>query len=173
MENNSSQNFQEANSYSSENEEYEKQYNASDLKRDIYSTNNEIVEASNICSKPAVQLNNFIINMKSEISNLNSLLNKKRSSYENTIKTQNDIINKNNLFYNDYNNFLIKFFHFNSEGNNNSYDNGHNTYSFGLNDDLELNENSRKVNFGYLNNFNEEKKLTESNQEYKIIGLVI
>lgn len=113
--------------------------------------------------------------MKVNISSLNSLLNKKRKKYENSIKQQNESKDKINFFYNDYNNFLIKFFHFNSEGNYDSSNNGYKDFSFGLYEDLGLNENFKESNINYFyqqgssnKNFQENK-----NSEFKIIGIVI
>lgn len=113
--------------------------------------------------------------MKDDISGLNSLLNKKRKNYENLIIEQTESKDKINVFYNDYNNFLIKFFHFNSEGNYDSSNNANKEFSFGLYEDLGLNENFIEANnnnyFSQKESLN--KRITENkNTDYKIIGIV-
>lgn len=114
--------------------------------------------------------------MKFDQSNLNSLLNKKRKNYENSVKQQTESKDKINVFYNDYNNFLIKFFHFNLEGNYDFSNNGYKDFSFGLYEELGLNENYKESNINNNNYFytkgnsnrNDEKK----KNDFKTIGIV-
>lgn len=113
--------------------------------------------------------------MNFEISNLNNYLNKKRKNYENLTKEKNEATEENKFFYNDYNNFLIKFFHFNSEINSDFSNNGIKTFSFGLGEDLELNEINKKYNNNhfYYNPSNDKNQiLQKNNSDFKTIGIV-
>lgn len=113
--------------------------------------------------------------MKVDMSSLNCLLNKKRKKYENLIKQQMESKDKINVFYNDYNNFLIKFFHFNSEGNYDSSNNGHKEFSFGLYEDLGLNECFKDVsnNYFYQKDLSNKSLIENKKEDFKIIGIVI
>ena len=132
-------------------------------------------------SKNNNELKKFLSSMKHEIFNLNSLLNKKRKMCEIEAKKNNNNNNSDNkYFYNDYDNFLIKFFHFNSNKNPTFQNDGIKSLSFGLgNNNLALEEqNSEFLNKSKINFF-ENPKNKENSKNYssnlsnrKIIGLV-
>lgn len=126
------------------------------------------------------ELKKFLSTMKFEISNLNSLLNKKRKMCEIEAKENNNNNSDNKFFYNDYDNFLIKFFHFNSNKNPTFQNDGIKSLSFGLgNNNLALEEqnseflNKSKINF-FENPKNKEnfKNYPSNLSKRKIIGLV-
>ncbi len=127
-------------------------------------------------NKPIEQFKHLLRNMKIEISNFHTFLNRKRKTYEVMLKEKIESIEENKIFYNDYNNFLIKFYHFNSKGNYDSSNNCYKDFSFGLSQDLELNENkSNYYNYSLFKNQNNkrfEENKTNNKSDTKIIGLV-
>lgn len=145
------------------------------MRKDFYPINNLQGESESKGSQQAMQFKNILSNMKVNISGLNSLLNKKRKKYEDSIKQKNESKERINVFYNDYNNFLIKFFHFNSEGNYDLSNNGYKDFSFGLYEELGLNENFKEStnNYFYQQGSSNKNLLENKNSEYKIIGVVI
>lgn len=140
-----------------ENSEEENQMGKFESNNNSHTKNFNITSDS---SKTQIQIKNFLSNMKHDISRLNTLLHKKRRHNEIMEKEKRSSDKQNDHFYSDYNNFLIKFFRFNSEKNTDSVINGIKTLSFGFGQDLELNECKNKQ----LKNTN--------NPELKIIGIV-
>ncbi len=161
------------NSVSSEFDNKDIDLNKSVIRTEFYQDNSPPEEPVSKGFQQAIQFKNILFTMKDDLSVLNSLLNRKRRKYFSLVKQQSESKDKINVFYNDYNNFLIKFFHFNSD-NYDSSNNGEKEFSFGLNEDLGLNENFNEANNNYFYQKNSSNKSLVEKKifDFKIIGIV-
>jgi len=171
---NTSKTYQEKISNASEfDDKDDDDFNESISRRDFSDINTQHLDLVNKGSQQAIQFKNILTNLKVDISCFNSLLSKKRKNYEDSFKKQNESKDKMNVFYNDYNNFLIKFFHFNLEGNYNHSNNGYEEFSSGLNKDSGSNQNFKDSNENYYYQKDQSTKNNENKKsDYKIIGNV-